>query len=264
MWQRLLCCTLVLTVAGCTTYVNDLFNQDAAPVFNIGNDTPVTHGIHQVQPGESLYEIAWRYGRDYRDIAEANHISAPYVIYPGQKINLRAPKRSANTYATRVMQPQKRVAQNENPKPSIPTQAKITSSKSIDKSSVTSSTFKNEWQWPVKGKIIKHYLASGVGLKGIDIAGDLGKEVKSAGSGKVVYSGQGLRGYGQLVIIKHNDTYLSAYGHNSELLVKEGQTVTKGQVIARMGHTDTDTVKLHFEVRKNGRPINPLDVLPAA
>ncbi len=100
-------------------------------------------------------------------------------------------------------------------------------------------------------------------MKGIDIAGNLGTQVKAAGNGKVVYSGTGLRGYGQLVIIKHNETYLSAYGHNSKLLVKEGQQVTKGQTIAEMGSTDTSQVKLHFEIRKNGQPINPLNVLPA-
>jgi lipoprotein NlpD len=254
MWQRLICCTLVLTLAGCTKYVNDLFNQDAAPVVNIGNNTPVTHGTHVVQMGESLYEIAWRYGRDYRDIAQVNKISSPYVIYPGQKISLKAPKRFASTYASRVMEPIKKPIESQviaKPK----TQEKIVTNRS-------SATFNNDWQWPVRGKVIKTYSSAGVGLKGIDIAGQLGNEVKAAANGKVVYSGQGLRGYGQLVIIKHNDTYLSAYGHNSHLLVKEGQSVSKGQVIAHMGRTDTDSVKLHFEVRKNGRPIDPLNVLP--
>jgi lipoprotein NlpD len=264
MWQRFLCCTFVLTLAGCTQYINDIFNQDAAPVVDIGSSTPVTHGTHLVQPGESLYEIAWRYGRDYRDIAQANNISAPYVIYPGQRINLKAPKRNTNTYATRVMKPEVPSHSVENTKSTPALQVKTNSSKPIEKSSqVPAATFKNDWQWPVKGKVIKHYSSSGVGLKGIAIAGDLGKEVKAPANVKVVYRGQGLSGYGQLIIIKHNDTYLSAYGHNSQLLVKEGQNVNKGQVIAHMGRTDTDSVKLHFEVRKNGRPIDPLNVLPA-
>ncbi len=258
MWQRILCCTLVLMLAGCSNYVKDLLNQDAAPVVNIGSDTPITHGTHVVQRGESLYEIAWRYGRDYRDIAQANNISAPYVIYPGQRINLKAPKRIANTYATRVMKPQA-ASSIESVKS---TQIKTITVKPIEKASQPSVAFNKEWQWPVKGKILKRYSASGVGLKGIAISGELGKEVKAAANGKVVYSGQGLRGYGQLIIIKHNETYLSAYGHNSQLLVKEGQNVNKGQVIAQMGRTDTDSVKLHFEVRKNGRPIDPLNVLP--
>jgi lipoprotein NlpD len=121
----------------------------------------------------------------------------------------------------------------------------------------------SDWMWPTNGKVIKSYQSRGIGLKGIALAGKLGAPVKAAASGKVVYSGQGLRGYGQLIIIKHNNTYLSAYGHNSQLLVKEGQMVSKGEIIAKMGQSGTDKVKLHFEIRKNGSPIDPLTLLPA-
>jgi lipoprotein NlpD len=116
-----------------------------------------------------------------------------------------------------------------------------------------------EWIWPAKGKVLEGFSES---TKGIDIAGKPGQSVTASAGGKVVYSGAGLRGYGKLIIIKHNNTYLSAYAHNSKLLVKEGQTVTKGQKIAEMGNTDASLVKLHFEIRKNGKPVDPLKHLP--
>ena len=118
-----------------------------------------------------------------------------------------------------------------------------------------------EWSWPAKGKILAGFNDSG-SSKGMDIAGDQGQPVHAAAPGKVVYSGTGLRGYGKLIIIKHNKTYLSAYAHNSQLLVKEGQLVTKGQKIAEMGNSDTDRVKLHFEIRKLGKPVDPAKYLP--
>ncbi len=127
------------------------------------------------------------------------------------------------------------------------------------------ATFKGtkrlKWKWPVKGKIIQRY-SPGSGKKGIDISAPKGTLIKSAEAGKVVYSGQGLLGYGRLVIIKHNDTYLSAYAHNQKLLVNEGQLVKKGQSIARLGRSGTDRYKLHFEIRKNGKPVNPVSYLP--
>ncbi|MGH8685337.1 MAG: peptidoglycan DD-metalloendopeptidase family protein, partial [Nitrosospira sp.] len=116
-----------------------------------------------------------------------------------------------------------------------------------------------EWIWPVKGKLLEAFSES---TKGIDIAGKSGQSVSASAAGKVVYSGAGLRGYGKLIIIKHNSTYLSAYAHNNKLLVKEGQTVTKGQKIAEMGNTDANLVKLHFEIRKNGKPVDPMKHLP--
>ena len=116
------------------------------------------------------------------------------------------------------------------------------------------------WIWPASGKLIGSF--SEAGNKGIDIGGKAGEAVLAAGAGKVVYSGSGLRGYGKLVIVKHNNTYLTAYAHNQNLLVKEGQTVSKGQKIAEMGNTDADQVKLHFEIRRQGKPVDPLKHLP--
>ena len=116
-----------------------------------------------------------------------------------------------------------------------------------------------EWIWPAKGRLLEGFSE---GTKGIDIAGKAGEPVTASAGGKVVYSGSGLRGYGKLIIIKHNNTYLSAYAHNNKVLVKEGQTVVKGEKIGEMGSTDTGLVKLHFEIRKNGKPVDPLKHLP--
>jgi lipoprotein NlpD len=122
---------------------------------------------------------------------------------------------------------------------------------------------KVEWAWPARGKIVAGF-SEAANLKGIDIAGAAGQTVAASAGGKVVYAGTGLRGYGKLVIIKHNATYLSAYAHNKEILVKEGQQVARGQKIAEMGSTDADQVKLHFEIRRQGKPVDPLKYLPPA
>jgi len=116
-----------------------------------------------------------------------------------------------------------------------------------------------EWIWPTEGRVSSHFSES---TKGMDISGKTGQPVLASAAGKVVYSGTGLRGYGQLIIIKHNSAYLSAYAHNNKLLVKEGQTVSRGQKIAEMGNTDSKLVRLHFEIRKNGKPVDPLKHLP--
>jgi len=122
---------------------------------------------------------------------------------------------------------------------------------------------KVDWIWPAKGKVVTGF-SEATSLKGIDIAGASGQAVAASAGGKVVYAGTGLRGYGKLIIIKHNGTFLSAYAHNKEILVKEGQQVTRGQKIAEMGNTDADQVKLHFEIRRQGKPVDPLRYLPPA
>jgi lipoprotein NlpD len=122
---------------------------------------------------------------------------------------------------------------------------------------------KIDWIWPATGKIISGFSETS-NLKGIDIAGKSGQPILASASGKVVYAGSGLRGYGKLIIVKHNNTFLSAYAHNKEISVKEGQQVTKGQKIAEMGDTDADQVKLHFEIRRLGKPVDPTKFLPPA
>ena len=120
-----------------------------------------------------------------------------------------------------------------------------------------------DWVWPAKGKVVSGYSET-ANLKGIDISGTMGQPVVASAPGKVVYAGTGLRGYGKLVIIKHNKTFLSAYAHNKEILVKEGQQVARGQKIAEMGNSDADQVKLHFEIRRLGKPMDPAKYLPPA
>lgn len=142
------------------------------------------------------------------------------------------------------------------PDPRVEGKADIPAAKPIETTVVGDIT----WSWPASGKMISGFADSG--SKGIDISGKTGDAVTAAADGKVVYSGSGLRGYGQLVIVKHSDAYLTAYAHNNRILVKEGQTVTRGQKIAEMGNSDADQVKLHFEVRRQGKPVDPLKYLP--
>lgn len=148
----------------------------------------------------------------------------------------------------------------EAPKPEAATSENAKPASAQEKTAASAGGDENvDWSWPAKGKVLAGFNG---GSKGLDIAGEQGQAVLAAAPGKVVYSGTGLRGYGKLIIIKHNKTYLSAYAHNSQLLVKEGQAIAKGQKIAEMGSSDTDRVKLHFEIRKLGRPVDPANYLP--
>lgn len=248
MKLRMITLSLLCALVGCS----HLKNQEPAPVVSIDARLPVSHGSHTVLAGETLYAIAWKYGHDYRDLAAQNHIDAPYRIYPGQKITLKGQFKVANRKPA--------VTMSKSPSCQVPmNKSKLTESvvKPIEVAAGTSG-----WRWPVKGKIIKTFSKHDHTFsKGVDIAGTLGTPILAAKEGKVVYSGEGLRGYGQLIIIKHNDTFLSAYAHNQRLLVKEGDTITQGQTIAYMGQTDADRVKLHFEIRKNGQPVDPLQFL---
>jgi len=202
---------------------------------------------HRVNKGETLYSIAWQYGYDVRDVARWNRIRAPYIIYPQQKIQLTAPK------PTTTKKPRKAQGSASTKPSTRPTKKPRSDSK---------NTKKISWQWPTKGKIIGKYSSRDSGKKGLDIAGRNGQRVYAAARGIVVYSGGGLRGYGKLIIIKHNDTIFSAYAHSSRLFVTEGKKVTKGQHIADMGSSGAQRVMLHFEVRRNGKPVDPLRYLP--
>ena len=194
--------------------------------------------VHVVRRGETLSAIAWRYGLDYRNIARWNRIRSPYVIYPGQRLSLRgaapAPARTASVKAG-----SKRKGSREPAPAPVPARG---------------------WTWPARGPLLRGY---GKGERGgIDIGGRRGQPVVAARDGRVVYTGSGLAGYGRLVIIKHSERLLTAYAHNDRLLVKEGQRVRVGQRIADMGSTGAERVMLHFEVRRDGKPLNPLTYLP--
>jgi lipoprotein NlpD len=229
---------------------------------------PVRTGHYVVQRGDTLYSIAFRFGWDWKILAQRNHISAPYVIRSGQVIRFDG---RTGPLASGVQS-----AKNSNP----PVRAKfqpVALARSGNVPSVASKTVQSapsravktttnnalgRWTWPANGELIAKFSSNGSLNKGIDLAGELGEPVLAASDGSVVYAGSGLRGYGELIIIKHSDTYVSAYGHNRRLLVREGQQVKVGQVIAEMGSTGTDQVKLHFEIRRQGKPVDPLQYLP--
>jgi lipoprotein NlpD len=205
--------------------------------------------VHTVRRGETLYAIAWRYGTDFRSLARVNGIASPYTIYPGQRLRLRASRKPATETSARTSRPAKKPS-----KPSNAAPGKRRGSAPAPSPSVA------RWSWPAKGAVIGRF--GGSGGKGIDIGGRAGAPVKASAAGRVVYSGSGLRGYGKLIIIKHNERYLSAYAHNKKLHAKEGDKVQSGQRIAEMGQSDTDRIKLHFEIRRDGKPVDPLKHLP--
>lgn len=228
----------------------------------------VTVGQYRVRPGDTLYSIATRHGWDWRELAARNGIPAPFTIRVGQVIRFAANAPAATAPAV--------VATAARPLASSPSSTAVSTSTSVTASasaaavapqampsSVTPPVVSSSgWAWPAGGQLIALFSSNSSLNKGIDIAGELGQPVMAASAGSVVYAGSGLRGYGELVIIKHSDTYVSAYGHNRRLLVREGQQVKAGQTIAEMGATGTDRVKLHFEIRRQGKPVDPLQYLP--
>lgn len=210
---------------------------------------------HKVLRGETLYSIAYQHGLDYRELAAWNRISKPYTIYPGQRLRIKGPKIPVKARTTGSASAKKRSSAKQ-----PPSSAKKKTAAS--KKSKPSKSAKHVWVWPTRGKVIQKYSSKGRGNKGIDIAGKAGQPVLAASSGKVVYSGDGLPGYGNLIIVKHSEQYLSAYAHNRKLLVREGRAVTRGQKIAEMGSTGAQSPRLHFEIRRHGKPVNPLRYLP--
>ena len=224
-------------------------------------EATVRQGNYLVQRGDTLYSIAWRHNWDHHELAAANGIKPPYQIYPGQIIYLNKRPPAHKPAPPPAPSPPPPAPPKLPPtgykKPvndAKPIQGKVAnpSSKQVDMS----------WHWPARGPVIQGFSVSGAVNKGIDLAGRKGDPVLAAADGKVVYSGTGLVGYGNLIILKHNDNYLSAYGHNSKLLVREGQWIKAGQKIAEIGSTGTGRDKLHFEIRRNGNPVNPLNYLP--
>ena len=226
----------------------------------------VTTGQYVVRRSDTLFSIAFRYGWDWKALAERNQIPAPYTIHPGQTIRFDGRSSSAPTSVASTSD----VAPSGSIKTTVISRPIGVVSVIIPAPAGTPATTPIQavgrsptgWAWPSNGILIGKFSSNGSLNKGIDIAGDLGQPVLAASDGSVVYAGSGLRGYGELVIIKHSDTYVSAYGHNRRLLVREGQQVKVGQTIAEMGSTGTDRVKLHFEIRRQGKPVDPLEFLP--
>ena len=214
---------------------------------------------HQVIKGDTLYSIAWRYGYDYRDVARWNGISTSYVIYPGQSIRLKDdPEKVKLSKSDAVVSKKKNSSTTKKTTSSQKTTSKANTRNTIKRSE--KSIVNVRWRWPTTGNLVK--FNTPISKKGVDIAGKAGQNITAAADGDVVYSGSGLLGYGKLIIIKHNDTFLSAYAHNDKLHAREGDKVKVGQKIATMGLGNKGRPILHFEIRKNGTPVNPLQHLP--
>jgi len=264
-------------------------SRDEAPV-------PPAPANYRVARGDTLYSIAFRYGLDWREIAAWNAIGAPYTIRVGDRLRLRPPpdmrpaavagpgdgrRPEAGSRPVRSAPEAINDARPDRESPSGPGQGEsgrtgpsepapeaagaaagapaATSAPVPD--AATRSVAGVGWRWPTAGRVIRRFDASAT-RKGILIAGEAGQPIRAAAGGEVVYSGNGLIGYGELVIIKHSERMLSAYAHNRERLVSEGDRVGAGALIGRMGRDDRDRVALHFEIRRNGKPDDPLDYLP--
>jgi len=246
------------------------------------------HVYHVVEPGETLYSIGWLYGYDYRQIAQWNNVDKPYLILRGQRLRVApteqekksikpdATNTKSVTIATKglnqsaVNSKHKHSHKENRNKQARDKQARDKEKRNKENHRAT-PRFQTDnkhnksikWSWPTRGGTIIHsFDRSDPTRKGLDLAGKSGQPVYAASSGRVVYSGSGIGRYGKLIIVKHNETYLSAYAHNKRLLVKEGDVLRASQQIAEMGGSGTNRVKLHFEIRRNGKPVDPLRYLP--
>jgi len=220
-------------------------------------------GTYTVKPGDTLIKIGLDSGQSWRDIRRWNNIDNPNQIEVGQVLRV-APPGAGSTSAAQTTPVQTASVQAQ-PKRAASQASASPSSAPPSTAAAAETTAADDavsWSWPVhQGAVLSGF--DEVKNKGVDLAGNLGDPVLAAADGRVVYSGAGLRGYGNLIILKHNNTYLTAYAHNQTLLVKEDQTVRKGQKIAEMGNSDADRIKLHFELRRQGKPVDPLKFLPA-
>lgn len=244
-------------------------SHSPAPVLEKSQGATRRPATHIVIPGDTLFSIAWRYGLKYEALAEHNGIRAPYIIRPSQVIRLDIPGSPSARVTASSTSKSKVQSPTVTAKTQTPAPPKITNRSQIKQTPpVAASSPKNlssgtvDWRWPAKGPLLSAFQSNSGLNKGIDIGGKLGEPVLAAASGKVVYSGSGLRGYGKLLIVKHSETFLSAYAHNHVLRVAEGDIVKAGQVIAEMGSSGTDRVKLHFEIRRDGTPVDPMKYLP--
>ncbi|WP_455555631.1 peptidoglycan DD-metalloendopeptidase family protein [Comamonas sp.] len=227
-------------------------------------------GYYSVRPGDTLIRIGLEHGQSWKDIARWSNISNPDLIEVGQVVRVVPPGTAAGEGARPVasstvqpvtLPPAGSTASAPVTPPAAPAPVATTPVEPAKTTTTGGDASGLGFIWPAKGQVIAGFNEST--NKGVDIAGNAGDPVLAAADGRVVYAGAGLRGYGHLIILKHNNTYLTAYAHNQKLLVKEDQNVKKGQKIAEMGSSDADRVKLHFEVRRQGKPVDPSRYLPA-
>jgi len=276
---------LVLLLSGCAT-TSPAPVEDRSLGAHHGSrrsvPMPADGSVYRVRRGDTLYSIAFRNGLDYRELARENRIDAPYTIYPGQEIRLdgRPPVRRGSASTPQPVTRAASVASRPSPPPALveskPAAARPAPSvaKPADAAATpavpprapaieaNSAAADMVWRWPAEGQLVASFVNGDQTRQGINIAGKSGDPVRATADGEVVYSGDGLIGYGELIIVKHNSTLLSAYGHNRRRLVKEGDKVKSGQQIAEMGSSSATRDMLHFEIRRNGKPVDPLGFLP--
>ncbi|MGV6806501.1 MAG: peptidoglycan DD-metalloendopeptidase family protein [bacterium] len=269
VWFPLLVATAVLLLLSACA------SRSVAPIDARSAPPSERINIHLVERGDTLFSIAWRYQKDLKKLARLNHLAHPYTIYVGQRLRLdteNAPavvaRSRSSTRAKQTSPPTTKSATSSSissPRGTVSSPVVSPSSPAVSAGSTKPSSYTPSrdwrWTWPVKGRVSKRFNATPL-FKGIDIISLPGAPVYPAGPGVVVYSGQGLRGYGNLVIVKHNDVFLSAYAHNRKIFVKEGQQVTQQTRIAEVGGDPANVRRFYFEVRKDGKPVNPLGYLP--
>ena len=265
-----------LLLGGCA------IGERMAPVARVDPVADTRPHTHTVRKGDTLYAVAWTHGLDYRVLAARNRLEPPFIIYPGQVLDLVAMSNDTAQAGVSVAAvpgsselAQHRIDEGLHGTRAVPSPGSAENPGSGAGSSAEQSqpgddpkradTFDDNapvkaWRWPTEGRVIGSFGKSGG--KGVHLAGRFEQPVVAAADGRVVYRGTGLVGYGQLIVLKHNKHYFSAYGHNARILVEEGDVVRGGQRIALMGSSGSDRVKLHFEVRHDGKPVDPLRVLP--
>lgn len=247
--------TLVLLLSACASQPPPRMAEPPAAV---------RPSVHVVQSNETLYRIAMRYGLDWRELARRNGIAPPYLIFPGQRLALTgaaptvSPRASQSTPRQTPAMSSARTQPTQSSSGSPPPYPSVAASRAPPEPAASSMV----WQWPADGPVVRPFASSAVSRRGIGIAGQRGDPVRAAAAGEVVYAGSGLVGYGRLIIIQHDARWISAYGHNDELLVTEGEKVRAGQRIARLGDSGTDRTILHFEIRVDGAPVDPSRYLP--
>jgi len=263
---------IVLTMVSCAS------STGPAPVSSISKSSikypkKLTGQKYKVKKGDTLYSVAFSAGLTANELSKINKIPPPYIIHPGKwlsLVNKKPPikivkKTQVSKKWHKKLDPKKEPSYSKNvikPKRSTKKQKKIKKvTPSVSKQGNYAKKI-SKWIWPAKGRVVSAYSATKQGNKGIDIAGVKGSNIIASAAGKVVYAGNALRGYGNLIIIKHNDKYLSAYAHNKTIFVKEKQRIKQGQLIAQMGSSESDRILLHFEIRFRGKSVNPTHYLP--
>jgi lipoprotein NlpD len=265
-------CGLVLvvsvTLASCSA-------RPTAPVHDLSREGQTVDVYRVVRSGDTLYSLSWAAGVDFRELAAWNALAAPYTIYPGQRIALvPTGRKPAATVTPSSPEPVVSVLPRDTQTPSATIEPSAIRARPVPEPSATTPSAPasasvpepeprqvvaaGDWIWPVSGRVINDFSQT----RGVDIAVAAGTPVKASAGGLVVYAGSGLRGYGQLIIVKHNNEYLSAYGHNRKLLVQEGDSIVAGQVIAESGNAPGQGELVHFEIRRNGQPVDPVGLLP--